>query len=150
MERICMRKPVVLFLSAIGMATILALALFLFRPSAPPGAIGLAFRFIADLQENRIDDAYKLTDQGGDVGTDVRMFAANEDVVYLSSSRHPVSLSWVRPVQSRAQRIVRIIRGARADPDILYANFQVGVPFLVRLRHIQRGWAVTYFEVHAE
>jgi|GEM_PF-2738397 len=145
-----MRKPVVLLLSAIGMATILALALFFFRPSAPPEAIGLAFHFIADLQEDRIDDAYKLTDQGGDVGTDVRTFAANEDVVFLSSSRHPVTLTGVRPLQSRAQRIIRIIRRARVDPDILYVNFHLGLPFLVRLRHTQRGWAVSYFEVHAE
>lgn len=145
-----MRRPVVLLLLAIGIATILALALFFFRPSAPLEAIELAYRFIADLQENRIDDAYKLTDQGGDVGTDLRTFAANEDIVFLSSSRHPVSLSWVGPVQSRAQRIVRMIRGARVDPDILYINFYVGVPFLVRLLHTQRRWAVSYFEIHAE
>ena len=149
-ERIWMRKPLVLLLSAIGMATVLAFVFFFFRPSAPTEAIGLAFRFIADLQEAKINDAYELTDKRGDVGTDVRMFAANEDVAFLSSSRHPVSLSWVKPAQSWAQRIVSIIRGARVDPDVLYVNFYVGLPFLVRLRHTQRGWAVSYFEVHAE
>ena len=112
-----MRKPAVFLLTAIGMAAILALALFLFRPFAPPEAIRLAFRFIEDLQDGRIDDAYELTDRGSDVGTDVRVFAANQDVVFLSSSRHSVSLAGARPVQSRAQRIVRIIRRARVDPD---------------------------------
>ena len=132
------------------MAAILAFALFFFRPSAPPEAMDLAFRFISDLQDKRVDDAYELTDHGSDVGTDARIFAANEDVVFLSSSRRPVSLSWARPLQSPAQRIARIIRGAHAEPDVLYVNFEIGVPFLVRLRHMQRGWAVSYFEVHAE
>lgn len=140
----------IILLSAMGTATILAVAIFSFRPSASPEAIGLAFRFIADLRENRIGDAYELTDHGGDVGTDVRTFAAKADIVFLTSSRHPVSLSWVRPQQSRAQRIARIIRGARVDPDVLYINFDVGLPFLVRLRHTQQGWAVSYFEVHAD
>jgi hypothetical protein len=132
------------------MATILALVLFFFRPSAPPEAMALAFRFVADLQDGRIDNAYKLTDQGSDVGTNVRVFSANEDIVFLVSSKHPVSLEWVRPTQSRAQRIARIIRRAQVDPDVLYVNFYVGLPFLVRLRHTRRGWAVSYFEVHAE
>lgn len=142
--------PIFFLLSAVGMATILALALFFFRPSAPHEAMGLAFRFVADLQNGRINDAYKLTDQGSDVGTNVRVFAANEDVVFLVSSKHPVSVESVRPTQSRAQRIVRIIRRAQVDPDVLYVNFHVGLPFLVRLRHTQRGWIVSYFEVHAE
>lgn len=136
--------------AAAATAAILALALFFFRPSGPPEAMGLAFRFVADLQNGRIEDAYQLTDQGGDVGTDVRAFAANEDVVFLASSRHSVSLVSVRPAQSRVQRIVRTIRGAQVDPDVVYVNFHVGAPFLVRLRHTQRGWAVSYFEVHAE
>lgn len=136
--------------AALAAAAILGLALFLFRPFGPPEAAGLAFRFVADLQNGRIDDAYQLTDKGGDVGTDLRVFAANEDVVFLRSSRHSVSLVSVRPAQSRAQRMMRIIRGAPVDPDVVYVNFHVGAPFLVRLRHMQRGWAVSYFEVHAE
>jgi len=92
-----MKTLIVLLASAIGTAAILALALFFFCPSAPPEAIGLAFRFIADLQNGRIEDAYKLTDQGSDVGTDVRVFAANEDVVFLMSSKHPVLLESARP-----------------------------------------------------
>ena len=133
-----------------SVAAILVFAFFFFRPSAPPGAVDLASRFVADLQDNRVDDAYALTDHGADVGTDLRRFAANEDVVFLSSSRHTVSLSWVRPLQSPAQRIMRIIRGARAEPDTLYVYFEIEAPFLVRLRHMQRRWAVSYFEVHAE
>jgi hypothetical protein len=139
-----------LVLSSLGLAVVLVFAFLFFRPSAPVEAVSLAFRFIADLQDGRIDDAYKLTDRGGDVGTDVRVFAAKEDVIYLMSSRHPISLAWVRPLQSWAQRVVRIVHRARVDPEVLYANFYVGLPFLVRLRHTQQGWAVSYFEVHAE
>jgi hypothetical protein len=142
--------PAVLLLSAVSSAVIVALAFFFLYPFAPPEAMSLASRFIADLQNGRINDAYELTDRGGDVGTNVLVFAANEDVLFLSSSRYPISLEWVRPMQSRAQRIARIIRRARADPDILYVSFYVGLPFLLRLRHTQQGWAISYFEVHAE
>jgi hypothetical protein len=150
MGRTYLRTPIVSLLSAVGLAIILVLALFFFCPFAPPEPMALAFRFIADLQNGRIDDAYKLTDQGSDVGTNVRVFGANEDVVFLVSSKHPVFLEWVHPTQSRAQRIVRIIRRVQVDPDVLYVNFYVGLPFLVRLQHTRRGWTVSYFEVHAE
>ncbi len=146
--RIRMRKVVVLLLSALGLTAMLAL--FLFHPYVPAEATALATRFVEDLQDGRIDDAYALTDRGADVGENVHAFAANEDVVALSSSRHPVTLVGVRPTMSRARRIVGIIRGHRIEPDFLYVDFQVGFPYLVRLRHTQCGWAVSYFEVHAE
>jgi hypothetical protein len=128
----------------------LAFSFFFFRPYAPPEAIAVASRFIEDLQNDRIDDAYKLTDRGADIGKDERAFAANEDVVSLSSSRHPVFLERAGPATSRARRLARIVRGHRVEPESIYVYFTVGAPFLVRLRYTQKGWAVSYFEVHAE
>jgi hypothetical protein len=143
-------KPPILASSAMALAAILALALFLFLPYVPRGAIGLAYRFVGDLREGRTGDAYELTDKGFDVGKDVRAFAANEDVVYLSSSRHPARMEWAKPAQSRARRIARILRRIRAEPEVVLVDFDVGLPFLVRLRRAGGVWAVSYFEVHAE
>ncbi len=135
---------------ALGILAILALAFVFLLPSAPPEAVARAFRFIEALQAGRIGDAYSLTDHGADVGKNFQVFAANEDVAFLKSTRHPVTLEWASPRQSPAQCIARLLRGRRADPEILYTNFYVGAPFLVRLRHERDGWTVTYFEVHAE
>jgi hypothetical protein len=143
-------KLPVLASSAMGLAAIFAIVLFLFLPYVPRGALGLAYRFVGDLREGRIGEAYELTDKGADVGKDVRAFAGNEDVVFLSSSRHPVTLEWAKPERSRARRILEFLRGTRSEPAVLYVNFDVGLPFLVRLRRARGLWVVSYFEVHAE
>ena len=141
-----MRRRRVLWMSIVGLVAIFAMILFFFSPSALRGAVSQAFRFIGALQEGRIHDAYAMTDRGSDVGRSLSAFAANSDIVFLSARRHQASLASVSPSQSRAQRIVRMIRGVAAAPDPLYLYFEVGVPFLVRMRQSKEGWKVSYFE----
>jgi hypothetical protein len=143
-------KPQVLIVSALTLVAILTLVWVFFHPCAPAGAIAVASRFIEDVQDGRIGDAYQLTDKGADVGKNVRVFAANEDVVALLASRKPILLEYIRPMMSRAQRMSRLIRGARVEPEFLYASYFVGLPFLVRLRYSQGEWLVSYFEFHDE
>lgn len=145
-----MRTRRVVCLSIVGLVALLAITLFFVMPSAPWDAVSQASRFIAALREGRINDAYAVTDRGGDVGRSLSAFAANRDVVFLSSRPHQAFLASVSPTQSRAQRLVRMIRGVKAAPDPLYLNFEVGVPFLVRMRQSKEGWKVSYFEIHAE
>jgi hypothetical protein len=96
-----MRKSRILGISALGAVALLVIGLIFFRPYASPEAAACALRFMEALQEGRIDEAYALTDRGADVGKDIKSFAAKEDVVFVSASRHPFSLAGASPMQSR-------------------------------------------------
>ena len=111
-------------------------------------------RFIALVLAGNLTEAYRLTDQGPLVGRTLEAFAANARR-QLGVAAFPLDspVQWrgfASGGQTYGHRLRRWSRGKKRDPDFIVLDYDLRVPFKIRLRSDQKGrWTIDHFQSHA-
>ena len=120
-----------------------------------PGAPWTISRNFIDLiQAGKIADAYALTDRRRSVGPDLAAFDANirhQLAIDAFPTHRNVEIGGNSTgFQSCGNRLRRWIRGRKVDPDQISIDYDVGLPFEIRLTSDDNGhWRIIFFQSHA-
>jgi hypothetical protein len=121
---------------------------------SPDAPWTISRNFIDFVQAGKIADAYALTDRRRSVGRDLAAFDANirhQLAIDAFPSHRNVEISRNRSdLQSCGNRLRRWILGRKVDPDQISIDYDVGLPFEIRLTSDDNGhWRIIFFQSHA-
>jgi hypothetical protein len=125
------------------------------RFSCSPDAPWTISRNFVDLvQAGKIADAYALTDRRRSVRPDLATFDANirhQLAIDAFPTHRNVEISGnYTGFQSCGNRLRRWIPGRKVDPDQISIDYDVGLPFEIRLTSDDNGhWRIIFFQSHA-
>jgi hypothetical protein len=125
------------------------------RFSCSPDAPWTISRNLIDLvRAGKISDAYALTDRRRSVGPDLAAFDANirhQLAIDAFPTHRNVEISGnYTGFQSCGNRLRRWILGRKVDPDQISIDYDVGLPFEIRLTSDDNGhWRIIFFQSHA-
>ena len=110
-------------------------------PYVPREPLAISREFVERIQAGDLADAYRLTNQGADVGRTPDAFEANV--------RHEL-IGAHGAFQSYGNRLRRWIAGRKVNPDQVSVDYYFGPPLEVRLTSDDAGnWRIIYFQSHA-
>ena len=140
----------------IAAVAVTALAAFALArvPYVPSEPLAISREFVERIQAGDLADAYRLTNQGADVGRTPDAFEANVrhelGVEAFPVDRSITLIGAHGAFQSYGNRLRRWIAGRKVDPDQVSVDYYFGPPLEVRLTSDDAGnWRIIYFQSHA-
>ena len=126
----------------------------LHRRYIPAEAVEISRRFITLIESGDLPAAYALTTQDRLSGATFEAFEArtrNEIAQAIRLTHPPVQfVGEHNGFQTYGNRLRRWLSGRKLDPETLSLEFNVGIPFEVRLVSSGDGkWKIAYFQSHA-
>jgi len=120
----------------------------------PRSAKDISRQFIDLVQNGDLAQAYRLTNQGMYVGRTFSTFETNIRRQFAANAfptHRPVEFNGNRSgSQSYGNVLRRWLHGRTIDPDEVSLDYNVGLPFEVRLSSDGHGhWQIIYFQSHA-